>query len=118
MLVPFHLTKEQVRITGPACNPIFDTPCPPGAIEQKREELGIDSDTRVILISNGVNGTSATPPFLNFLKKDTKMQKRGLSPSMLLSCVGGIIQQQQAELQDKFSPFFPLPPLAQSRQKK
>jgi hypothetical protein len=112
MLVPSHLNPEQVRITGPVCNSIFDSPCLLREVEQKRKELGIDSDKKVIIISNGMNGVATTPPFLHFLKTRYRNTAKTQIPFHIVVLCGRNNSAAAEDLQSKFSKFLPITALS------
>lgn len=71
-IAPHVVAEENISVTGPVCNPIFDTRFSEEEILSLKQQWGIDPQRRVIVLSNGANGSTHCPPFIEGVAQQYK----------------------------------------------
>ncbi|MBM3207454.1 MAG: hypothetical protein FJZ57_02465 [Chlamydiae bacterium] len=102
------LSPHQVVVSGPPCNSVFDTPLSSEEIEDKMKFYGISPDKKVIVISNGINGVSSTPPYIRFIHNRYKGQPKELIPFHLVVLCGKGNQTICDNIHKKWSELIPI----------
>ncbi|NDD58551.1 MAG: hypothetical protein EBZ47_04755 [Chlamydiae bacterium] len=67
VIVPSILSDDQLAVVGPPCNPIFEKPFTKAEVASLRLKWNIVGGKKLLLLSNGSNGTSAYPPYVHFV---------------------------------------------------